>query len=161
MCLAYLWHIFRQVHWSPGPWALTYLLHFFRISLAYLQQIFGILWCIFGIYFLYFWDIFGISIAYIYHIFQNFWHIFTIYILDIFGISLVYLWHILGISLAMSIYKVYSIGRTWSWPVMSAPACFGISEALSPRSLEAMFSWRPSHLVLMFKGCQLWWRLCN
>ena len=24
----------------------------------------------------------------------------------------------------MSIYKVYSIGRTWSWPVMSAPACF-------------------------------------
>ena len=23
----------------------------------------------------------------------------------------------------MSIYKVYSIGRTWSWPVMSAPAC--------------------------------------
>ena len=26
----------------------------------------------------------------------------------------------------MSIYKVYSIGRTWSWPVMSAPACFTI-----------------------------------
>merc|ERR1712098_435005 len=24
----------------------------------------------------------------------------------------------------MSIYKVYSIGRTWSWPVMSAPACY-------------------------------------
>merc|ERR1719402_59490 len=24
----------------------------------------------------------------------------------------------------MSIYKVYSIGRTWSWSVMSAPACF-------------------------------------
>ena len=24
----------------------------------------------------------------------------------------------------MSIYKVYSIGPTWSWPVMSAPACF-------------------------------------
>merc|ERR1712240_604068 len=24
----------------------------------------------------------------------------------------------------MPIYKVYSIGRTWSWPVMSASACF-------------------------------------
>merc|ERR1712089_14819 len=24
----------------------------------------------------------------------------------------------------MSIYKVYSIGRNWSWSVMSAPACF-------------------------------------
>merc|ERR1711873_330578 len=24
----------------------------------------------------------------------------------------------------MPIYKVYSIGRIWSWPVMSAPACF-------------------------------------
>ena len=30
----------------------------------------------------------------------------------------------------MSIYKVYSIGRTWSWPVMSAPACFNIKLVL-------------------------------
>ena len=27
-------------------------------------------------------------------------------------------------KLDLNEFKVYSIGRTWSWPVMSAPACF-------------------------------------
>ena len=34
----------------------------------------------------------------------------------------------------MSIYKVYSIARTWSWPVMSAPACLVIEGI--PKSIE-------------------------
>merc|ERR1711895_255748 len=51
----------------------------------------------------------------------------------------------------MPIYKVYSIGRTWSWPVMSAAACLSIYLSLSlSLSLIFLFSYFSALIPILF-----------